>query len=219
MNAAATPPVALAKSLVFIFGLIPALLLWWNFRHDLLGADPIAAAQQESGRWALNFLLLTLCVSPLRTLTQLHWLLRLRRMLGLFAFFYAALHLWTFAGLDHAFRAYAMLRAIDRQTLIIAGPVALVLLLPLAATSNHYAIARLGGRRWQELHRAIYPAALLACLHFLGMRELAELPLPLSYSVFLGILLWWRIQERRRKAQPPAQSVTKPVHFYRQERK
>lgn len=86
MNAAATPPVALAKSLVFIFGLIPALLLWWNFRHDLLGADPIAAAQQESGRWALNFLLLTLCVSPLRTLTQLHWLLRLRRMLGLFAF-------------------------------------------------------------------------------------------------------------------------------------
>lgn len=95
MNAAATPPVALAKSLVFIFGLIPALLLWWNFRHDLLGADPIATAQQESGRWALNFLLLTLCVSPLRTLTQLHWLLRLRRMLGLFAFFYATLHLWT----------------------------------------------------------------------------------------------------------------------------
>lgn len=109
MNAAATP-VALAGTArfhFFFFGLIPALpAVGVNFRHDLLGADPIATAQQESGRWALNFLLLTLCVSPLRTLTQLHWLLRLRRMLGLFAFFYAALHLWTFAGLDHAFRAW-----------------------------------------------------------------------------------------------------------------
>ena len=219
MKAAATPPVALTKQLVFILCLFPALLLWWNFRHDLLGTDPVAAVQQESGRWALNFLLLTLCISPLRALTQLHWLLRLRRTLGLFAFFYAALHLAAFAGLAHAFHAYDMLRAIDRQPLIIAGLIALVLLLPLAATSNRYAIARLGGRRWQELHRAIYPAALLACLHFLGMREVDALPLPLSYSVFLGILLWWRIQERRRKAQPAALSVTKPVRFYRQERK
>lgn len=220
MRAAVSPPVTLLKLIVFSLSLVPALLLWWNFQHDLLGSEPIEAVQQTSGRWALNFLLITLCISPLRALTRQHWLLRLRRMLGLFAFAYASLHLWAFAGLANGFVAYDMLREIARAPLIIAGLIAFVLLVPLAATSSNYAVQRLGGRRWQELQRAVYPAALLACLHFLGMSDVADLPVPLSYGVFLGLLLWWRIQERQRKAQPTsgaaAPAAAKPIQFYRQ---
>ncbi|WP_415036393.1 sulfite oxidase heme-binding subunit YedZ [Azonexus sp.] len=221
MKTAATPPLALAKCLVFCLSLLPACLLWWDFEHNLLGSEPIEAVQGNSGRWALHFLLLALCISPLRALTQLHWLQRLRRMLGLFAFFYACLHLLAFAGLNNDFSILSMLQDIRREPMILAGLLAFVLLIPLAATSSNYAVHRLGGRRWQELQRNIYPISILACLHFLGQTAVADWPLPLAYSVFLGLLLWWRIQERRRKAQAesaiatPA-ATTKPIQFYRQ---
>ncbi len=208
-------PVTSAKTLLFCLALLPLLSIAYRAWSDALGDDPVKTVQTWTGIWTLNFLLLTLCISPLRALTQVHWLLRLRRMLGLFTFFYAVLHFFSFIGLDHDFAVDAIARDIFKRPFVSLGFAAFVLLIPLAATSNQWAIRRLGGRRWQDLHRSIYPIAILGCLHYLWLSKLSELAWPLSYSVALGVLLWWRIQERRRKAVPvPKFRQAQPLKFF-----
>jgi len=159
------------------------------------------------GTWALNFLLITLTVTPLRRLAGWVWLAPLRRMLGLYAFFYATLHLLAYLWLDQFFDWHAIMKDILKRPFITIGMISFALLVPLAATSNGFAIRRLGGRRWRELHRTVYAIAILAVLHFAWMVK-ADLSEPLLYALgvaaLLGLRAWWLVVEKRRQlAQTP----------------
>lgn len=208
---------ALIKAVLFLLCLLPLARLLWAAGTDNLVADPEAFAQRWTGTWTFNLLLMTLCVSPLRAITQLHWLLRLRRMLGLFCFFYASLHFLSFIGFEHRFVIDDIAKDIFKQPFVSVGFAAFLLLIPLAATSNRWAIRKLGGRKWQEWHRSIYLAAILGAIHYLWLTKAAELLWPLAYALALATLLGWRIQERRRKAIPvPRFQAAKPIKFFKQ---
>ncbi len=211
----AIPVNLLARSLLFFAACIPAGYLLWQINANTLSGDPGEAVQQFTGTWTLNFLLLTLCVSPLRAITGQHWLLRLRRMLGLFTFAYACLHVFAFVGFNHEFSIAAMARDIVKRPFISVGLAAFALLIPLALTSNAAAVRKLGGRKWQELHRSIYLIAILACVHLLWQSSFDELPRALAYACLLGVLLWWRVQNRKQKATPaiPSRQV-QAIRFY-----
>ena len=192
----------LLKPLVFLACLIPLAHLAWAFQQDALGANPIEALTRSLGTWALNFLLITLTVTPARKLLGLPWLGRLRRMLGLYAFFYGLLHLLSYLWLDQFFVWQDIARDILKRPFITAGMAAFVLLVPLAVTSNHYAIRRLGGKRWNELHRTVYAIGLLALLHYVWLVKL-DITKPVIYGLILAILLafriFWRYQESVRQ--------------------
>lgn len=207
----------LIKALLFVLALAPLLqAAIVTVNHDF-GPNFIEFIQRWTGTWTLTLLLLTLCISPLRAMTQWHTLLRLRRTLGLFTFFYALLHLLTFIGLSHHFNPTEISRAILKYPFVTLGFAAFLIMLPLAATSNQFAIRRLGGRRWQELHRNIYLIAILGCLHYLWLAKTTALLWPIGYSAALTLLLAWRIQERRRKAIPvPQTQSSKPLIFFKQ---
>lgn len=194
--------IAAAKTLLFVVCLLPLGLLVWEATHDALGANPIEAATRRLGDWTLNFLLMTLTATPLRRLSGWNWLLRLRRMLGLFAFFYACLHVTSYVWLDQFFDWTEIATDIVKRPFITAGFVAFCLLLPLAATSNNAMVRRLGGRRWQALHRSVYLIAVLGVLHYAWMVK-RDLALPLIYAaiaaLLLGVRALWREQERRRQ--------------------
>ncbi len=204
------------KALLFVLCLLPAARLALGWQADTLGANPVETLTRDSGEWALRFLLLTLTVTPLRRLSGLHWLLRLRRMLGLYAFAYAAAHFALYLWLDQFFDWGAIARDILERPFISVGFAAFVLLLPLAATSNAFAIGRLGGRRWQALHRTVYGIAILAVVHFWWLVK-ADLREPLLYASILAVLLGlragWREQERRRQLSvpPPAKHLERPL--------
>lgn len=193
---------SLIKPPLFIACLMPLAYYAWSAQADALGANPIEAVTRGLGTWALNFLLLTLTVTPLRKYSGWAWLGRLRRMLGLFVFFYAALHLGTYLWFDQFFDWQAIAKDILKRPFITVGMISFALLLPLAATSNAFAIRKLGGRRWQELHRSVYLIGLLAVLHYAWMVK-ADISRPLLYACLLGVLLglrvWWRVQERDRQ--------------------
>ena len=213
----APPPVARLKLALFLLALLPlGRLLWAAWTGDF-GPNPVEFVQRWTGTWTFNFLLLTLCITPLRVWTQWHWLLRLRRMLGLFTFFYATLHFLSFIGFDHSFDVDAIARDIFKRPFVTVGFAAFVLLIPLAATSNQWAIRKLGGRRWQELHRNVYLIGILACVHYFWLVKATALLWPLAYSVALAFLLGWRVRERRRKAIPvPQFENAKPLKVFRQ---
>ncbi len=193
---------AALKVLVFLACLIPFAQLGWGAWTNALGANPIETITRALGTWTLNFIVITLCVTPLRRLTGWAWLVRLRRMLGLYAFFYAALHFITYFWLDQFFDWQAIGRDIVKRPFITVGFAAFVLLIPLAATSNRIAIRRLGGRAWQKLHRAIYTIAILGVVHYwwLVKRDVAT---PALYAAMVAALLLLRAlwRERERRAQ------------------
>lgn len=207
------------KAALFLICLLPAGRLLWAAYTDDFGPNPVEFVQRWTGTWTFNLLLLTLCISPLRALTGRPWLIRLRRMLGLFCFFYASLHFLAYIGFDHSFEIDAIARDILKRPFVSVGFAAFVLLLPLAATSSNRAIRWLGGRRWQDLHRAIYPIALLACVHYFWLVKATALLWPLCYSLAVGLLLGWRVlawQRKARAAAPPPRAQVQPVHFHRQ---
>jgi methionine sulfoxide reductase heme-binding subunit len=183
---------ALIKASAFLLCLLPAALYVWWFYQDALGANPVEA----SGEWCLRFLLITLAITPLRKLSGMHWLLRLRRMLGLYAFFYGCLHLITYLWLDQFFDWGAILKDIVKRPFITVGFAAFVLMLPLALTSFNAAIRTLGAKRWQLLHRAAYAVAILGVAHFwwLVKRDLTE---PVIYAILLTLLLGSRLVLRK----------------------
>jgi sulfoxide reductase heme-binding subunit YedZ len=200
--------IAVIKTLVFLLCLLPAIDLVAGWFGNRLGANPIEALQRGTGEWTLRMLLVTLAVTPLRRLTGLHWLLRLRRMLGLFAFAWACAHLANWLWLDLWFDWMLIADDILERPYVTIGFAAFVLLVPLAATSNAFAIRRLGGRRWQALHRSVYAIAILGVLHFWWLVK-ADVLEPLLYALVLTALLamraWWRELERRRQlAAAPA---------------
>ena len=198
----ASIPIGKIKALVFVAALGPLGRLAYAAYTGDFGPNPVEFLQRYTGTWTFNFLLLTLCISPLRALTGLHWLLRLRRMLGLFSFFYACLHFLSFIGFDHAFDPGEIARDVIKRPFVTVGFAAFVLLIPLAATSNALAIRRLGGRRWQDLHRAVYLIALLAVVHYFWLVKATALIYPIVYGLLVAVLLGWRIRDRVRRNGP-----------------
>jgi len=180
------------KLLAFLSCLGPAAVLVWKGYHDRLGANPVDVITRTTGRWTLTFLLLTLGITPVRKLSRLPWLIRFRRMLGLFAFFYGSLHLMTYVWLDKFFDFPMMLHDIAKRRFITAGMTAWTLMLPLALTSTSGWIRRLGGKRWQRLHRLIYFSAAAGVIHFIWLVK-ADLRRPLTYGAILAALLLFRI--------------------------
>ena len=184
--------IRLLKVVAFLLCLGPASVLLWKGFHDRLGANPVDVITRTTGRWTLILLLVTLSVSPLRKISHLPWLIRFRRMLGLFAFFYGTLHLMTYVWLDKFFDFSMMLHDIAKRRFITAGLTAWALMLPLALTSTTGWIRRLGGKRWQALHRLIYLSAAAGVIHFIWLVK-ADLRRPLTYGAILAVLLLFRI--------------------------
>jgi len=181
------------KRAVFVVALLPLITYLWLAIHQALGANPIEALTRASGDWTLYFLCLTLAMTPLRRITKQNWLQALRRMLGLFAFFYACLHLITFIWFDHFFDTVEIWRDVWKRPFITVGFSAFLLLIPLAVTSTH-AMQRRLGRHWSRLHRLVYAVALLALLHFWWMRSGKQnFGEPLLLTVIILILLTARV--------------------------
>jgi len=180
------------KPVIFLACLAPLANLAWRGFHAELGANPIEAITHSTGTCTLVFLLITLSVTPLRKLTRQYWLINLRRMFGLFAFFYGCLHLTTYVWLDKFFDVHEMLADIAKRRFITAGLAGFVLMIPLALTSTKGWIRRLGGKRWQALHRLIYLSAAAGVIHYIWLVK-ADLRSPLRYAFVLLVLLGYRI--------------------------
>lgn len=184
------------KIIVFLGSLLPAVLLVTGVLNDSLGSNPVEALVRQSGDWALRFLLLTLAISPLRKLTgQAYWL-RLRRMLGLYTFFYASMHVSLYIGLDKFFYWQEILEDIYKRPFITIGLLSFLLLIPLAITSTQNMIKRLG-RNWLRLHRMIYLISILAVLHFYMLVK-ADTQEPWIYILILIFLLAFRWPQLRK---------------------
>lgn len=197
---------------VFVFALSFSPLLWiaWRTSRGELTANPVEFYQHETGDWTLRFLVFTLCVTPFRKIFNLPELIRFRRMLGLFAFFYVCLHFLTYLGPDQSFSFSGMLQDVAKRPFITVGFAAFLLLLPLAITSTAGWIRRLGGKRWQALHRAIYAAAALGVIHYYWLVK-SDVRKPLFYGALVSILLAWRLWTwlaKKRAALPAAQPNT-----------
>jgi len=183
------------KPAVFLAALVPLALLVWDGLHGSLGANPIEAITHSTGDCTLTFLLITLSITPLRKLTRQYWLIGLRRMLGLFAFFYGTLHLTTYVWLDKFFDVHEMLADIAKRRFITAGMTGFALMIPLALTSTKWAIRKMGGKRWQALHRLIYFSAAAGVIHYIWLVK-ADLKKPLEYAAVFGVLLLYRVVAR-----------------------
>jgi sulfoxide reductase heme-binding subunit YedZ len=185
------------KVAIFVGALIPLVRLALRAYHSELGANPIEVITHTTGDWTLILLLTTLSITPLRMLTKQYWLIGVRRMVGLFAFFYACLHFTTYIWLDKFFDLHEMWADIVKRKFITVGFLAFVLLIPLAVTSTAGWIRRLGGKRWQRLHQLIYVSAMAGVVHYLWLVK-ADLRKPLQYAAVLTVLLVYRLWARAR---------------------
>jgi sulfoxide reductase heme-binding subunit YedZ len=201
-----------AKVVLFFTCLVPFASLLWRAFHAGLGANPVEFVQHATGDWTLRFLLFTLTISPFRKLLNLPDLIRFRRMLGLFAFFYVCLHFLTYIGPDQSFSLAGMWKDVQKRRYITVGFTAFVLLIPLALTSTAGWIRRLGGRRWQMLHRAIYLSAVCGVIHYYWLVK-SDVRKPLFYAAMVAILLAWRLVDwfSRRKRQLVQSSASRRV--------
>lgn len=196
------------KVVVFLLCLIPVYILLWRVYQQDLTANPISFVEHWFGDWTMRFLLITLSITPLRKLLRLPLLIRFRRMLGLFAFFYVGMHFCSWLILDHFFNFPEMWADVLKRRYITVGFAGFVLLIPLAITSTAGWIRRLGGKRWQLLHRAIYIAAICGVIHYYWLVKSDESK-PLQYAAILAVLLVWRFgiwlygRTRRAAMRPP----------------
>ncbi len=200
------------KAVVFLICLLPFASLLSRALHADLGANPVEFVQHATGDWTLRFLLFTLTITPLRKVLNLPDLIRFRRMLGLFAFFYVCLHFLTYIGPDQSFSLAGMWKDVQKRRYITVGFTAFVLLIPLALTSTAGWIRRLGGRRWQMLHRAIYLSAVCGVTHYYWLVK-SDVRKPLFYAAMVAILLAWRLGDwfLRRKRQLVQSSASRRV--------
>jgi len=180
------------KPVIFLACLGPLGRLAWKGFHGMLGANPIEVITHATGDWTLTFLLVTLSITPLRKLTRQYWVIGLRRMFGLYAFFYGTLHLTTYVWLDKFFNVHEMLADVAKRRFITAGLTAFVLIVPLALTSTKGWIRRIGGKRWQALHRLIYFSAAAGVIHYIWLVK-ADLRKPLQYASVFALLMAYRV--------------------------
>jgi len=194
---------------VFLLGLVPVLLLAWKAFQQDLGANPIEFITHATGDWTLRFLAITLAISPLRRLLGLPELIRFRRMLGLFAFFYGCLHFTTYLWLDKFFDFHEIAKDVWKRPFITAGFVGFVSMVPLALTSTAGWIRRLGGRRWQMLHRLIYLSAIAGVVHYYWLVK-SDIRKPVLYGAIMLLLLAERAVRRggrSRRSKPNLVSI------------
>jgi sulfoxide reductase heme-binding subunit YedZ len=180
------------KFAVFVACLTPLGRLAWDAYTQNLGANPIEKITHLTGDWTLRFLLITLSITPARKLLGLPNLIKFRRMLGLYAFFYGSLHFLTYIWLDKFFNLHEMIADIEKRKFITIGLTAFTLLIPLAITSTTGWIRRLGGKRWQMLHRLIYLSAICGVIHYLWLVK-ADVRKPLEYAAILAVLVCYRV--------------------------
>ena len=191
------------KVVAFLLALLPLARLIAGFLLERLGANPIELITRSTGTWTLSFLLIALSVTPVRRITGWHWLLRLRRMFGLFAFFYACLHFTTDVWLDQFFDWPAILKDILKRRFIWIGFAAFVMLIPLAATSTNAAVRWMGAPGWQRLHRLAYAIAICGVIHYWWLVK-KDVTQPLIYGSVLAVLLGYRVvQALRKRAAAP----------------
>lgn len=189
--------IGLLKAALFAVCLLPLVRLLVLGFTDGLGANPIEFVTRSTGTWTLTFLLVTLSITPLRQLLNQPALIRLRRMFGLFAFFYASLHFTTYIWLDQFFELPEIAKDIVKRPFITVGFLAFVLLIPLAATSNNKVIKRMGAQRWRRLHRLVYVVGILGVVHYWWLVK-KDLTQPIIYASILTILLAYRVVAARR---------------------
>lgn len=189
----------LFKAVLFMVCLIPLARLGWFGYAGRLGANPIEFITRSTGTWTLVFLLVTLSVTPLRKLSGWQWLVRLRRMLGLFAFFYACLHFTTYIWLDQFFDPHTIYKDVIKRPFITMGFTSFLLLIPLAMTSTKAMIKRLGGKRWQRLHRLVYLVATGGVIHYWWLVK-KDITQPAIYAALLAVLLGYRVFGAARKS-------------------
>ena len=189
------------KGLAFALALAPFFTLVYLVANDML-VEPLQYITRNTGDWTLYFLCITLAVTPVRRFSGWNWLLKLRRMMGLYAFFYALLHFTTFLWFDHFFDVQAMLKDVVKRPFITVGFAAFVLLVPLAITSTNGMVRRLGGKRWQMLHKLVYVIAPLGILHFWWMKAAKhDFNQPILFGLIVFALLalraWWALARTR----------------------
>lgn len=198
--------VRFTKLVVFVNALVPLVLLLWDLYHKRVGPNPLEFATRTTGMLTLIFLSLTVAVTPLRKIFGVNSLVKLRRMLGLFAFFYGSLHLLTYVWFDRLFNLISVGQDVVRRPFILAGMTAFLLMVPLAITSTNKMVKRLGGKRWGRLHRLVYLAAIAGVIHF-WMLVKSDTRLPLTFGFILLFLLGYRLFARYVPAQQPAAST------------
>ena len=189
------PRIRWSKVLVFLLCLAPLFRLAWRVWNQDVTANPTEFIQHFTGDWTIRLIVATLAVTPLRKLLRLPDLIRFRRMIGLFAFFYACLHVLTYLWLDKLFDFPAMLKDVGKRPFITAGFAAFVCLVPLAATSTAGWIRRLGGKRWQRLHSLVYVTAMAAVAHYYWLVK-SDIRQPMLYGTLVALLLAWRVVSR-----------------------
>jgi sulfoxide reductase heme-binding subunit YedZ len=192
------------KLTVFVNALVPLALLGWDWRRGQVGANPLDFLTRTTGTLTLVFLVLTLGVTPLRKLSGVQWLVRLRRMLGLYAFFYGSLHLTTYVWFDKWFDFGSIAQDVARRRFILVGMLAFFSMVPLAVTSTDKMIKRLGGKRWQKLHRLTYLSAVAGALHYYLLVK-SDTRKPIAFAFVIALLLGYRLfvsYTKRVKAKP-----------------
>ena len=181
-----------ARLVLFVNALVPLVLLLWDVWHKRVGANPLEFVTRTTGMLTLVFLVLSLAVTPLRKVTGVNQIVKFRRMLGLFAFFYGSLHLMTYAAFDRFFNLKSIPADILKRPFIAIGMTALVLMIPLAITSTNKMVKRIGGKNWARLHRIVYLAGVAAVLHY-WMLVKSDTRLPLTFAFIVGVLLGYRL--------------------------
>jgi DMSO/TMAO reductase YedYZ heme-binding membrane subunit len=197
------------KLLILVNGAVPLTVLAWDAWHHQLGANPQNFAILTTGMMTLIFLILTMAVTPLRKVTGWNWLANMRRMLGLYAFFYACVHFLLFFCLDRGFSVSSTLTEMVKRKYLIIGSTALIVMIPLAVTSTNAMIKRLGGKRWRALHRLAYVAAICGVIHYY-MQVKADVRQPLVFGGVLTVLLGYRVVDYLRQRKPVPAPKPKP---------
>lgn len=205
------PDIKFTKTLIFVNSVVPAALLGWDAYHKQLGANPLEFITHTTGTLTLIFLLLSLTITPLLKIFQLSWMIKLRRMLGLFAFFYGCLHLLTYLWFDKAFAFAAIPHDVAKRPFIAIGMLSFFLMVPLAITSTNKMIKRLGGKRWNRLHKLVYVAAIAGVLHYYLLVK-ADIRKPVAFAIALAALLGYRLIKKyipsfKRMTVPPARKL------------
>ena len=197
------------KFVLLINGLVPLALMLWDVARKQVGANPLEFVTRTTGMLTLVFLVISLAVSPLRRITGLNWLVRFRRMLGLFAFFYGALHLLTYLAFDRFFHFATIPADVLKRPFIALGMTAFFLMLPLAITSTDKMIKRLGGKNWARLHKAVYAAGVFGVLHYYLLVK-SDKRLPMTFAFILFLLLGFRVLAKYYKTPVSQGSVVPP---------
>jgi sulfoxide reductase heme-binding subunit YedZ len=203
-----------SKLVLFVNSLVPLTLLLWDVYWKQVGANPLEFVTRTTGMLTLVFLMLSLAVTPVRRITSLNWLVRFRRMLGLFAFFYGFLHLMTYVAFDRFFDFRSMPADIAKRPFIAIGTTAFFLMAPLAITSTDKMVKRLGGKRWARLHRLVYLSGILAVLHYYLLVKSDE-RLPVTFAFLLAVMLGFRLFAKYYASPPLASNRITPPPSHR----